>query len=159
MSVKFRKGNSVQGQEVGQTNRCECKHVLLLLFQPSFLLCLSPHRSSPSPPSPLILDFAADDATASSSDGSNTRILPEPHGSHCCCANATNGSIQCQRAGGHSYDTVLRYTMGSTQRNTLTAPADTHTHTQRCEEDSFPISQCWLGPFSSLAELWKLRVP
>lgn len=49
MSVEFQKANSVQGQEVGRSKRCECKHVLLLLFQPSFLLCLSLHRSSHSP--------------------------------------------------------------------------------------------------------------
>lgn len=51
MSIKFQKGNSVQGQGVGQANRCECKHVLLLLFQLSFLLCPSLHSSSrvPSP--------------------------------------------------------------------------------------------------------------
>lgn len=55
MRIKFQKGNSVQ-RRVGQANRSGCKHVLLLLFQPAFLLCLSLHCSSQSPlPAPLEL--------------------------------------------------------------------------------------------------------
>lgn len=78
-----------------------------------FSLLSSSVYPSIAPPirlSPLVLNFTADDATASGSDGSNTRILPKPHGSHRCGANATNGCVQCQRAGGHSYDAILRYT-------------------------------------------------
>lgn len=116
--------------------RCESKHALVLrLFHPPFLFCPSLHPSRHLPLYPLLFNPTADDATASSPDGSNTRVLPEPHGSHRCRTNAANGSFQCQRPGGYSHDTILRYTLIGTHTHALTGTvagaetrANTHTH-------------------------------
>lgn len=111
---------SIQEQGMDQTNRdvrvnmfCSCGYFTLLF-------CVSLHPSCPSPLSPPLFHPTADDATASSPDGSNTRVLPEPHGSHRCRTNAANGSFQCQRPGGYSHDTVVRYALTGTCTHTLT---------------------------------------
>lgn len=85
------------------------------IYSPSFffLLFLSsgPHppqpfpASTPPPPTPP----TADDATAGGADGGDTGLLPEPHGCHRCCTDAADGSVQRQRAGGHTHDSVLRW--------------------------------------------------
>ncbi|XP_077419886.1 CUGBP Elav-like family member 4 isoform X10 [Vanacampus margaritifer] len=72
------------------------------------------------------LVIEADDATASSPDGGNTRVLPEPHGGHCCGANAANGGVQCQRPGGDSDDTILRHQ--HTPRHHCNRPQHSHAH-------------------------------
>lgn len=153
----------IQEQGMGQTNRdvrvnmfCSCGYFTLLF-------CLSLHPSRPSPLSPLLFHPTADDATASSPDGSNTRVLPEPHGSHRCRANAANGSFQCQWPGGYSHDTVVRYTLTGTHRHTLTEQValmqeqrhmQTNTHTDTLTHRAFlSISHYWPGIFSSLARI------
>lgn len=127
--------HSVQEQDMGQTNkRCESKHALVLrLFHTPLLFCPSLHPSRHSPLSPLLFNPTADDATASRPDGSDTRVLPEPHGSHRCRANAANGSFQCQRSGGYSHDTILRYKLKGTHMQQLmdtTSGTNTDAHMQ-----------------------------